>query len=202
MSKPLLSALKKAAVLAAPLVLTFLLWQIAVTPLLELHRDLDEEAGRVSALLQRYRALAGQEAEIKAALLRLTQESGAEDLVYKSANLNAAATLLQQKLGELVAATGGQIRAARVEIKPKTGGYQTFAVNLTFAISSAGLTTLLFQLEALRPIVFADHVIVNAGQALLALQHNTSATGKDQRAAEDQVLDVALTASAFALAKA
>ena len=80
-------------------------------------------------------SLGSQEAEIKSALQRLKEESGAEDLLYNTQNVNAAATLLQQKLGELVAATGGQIRAARVEIKPKTANYQPFAVNLTFATS-------------------------------------------------------------------
>jgi hypothetical protein len=56
---------------------------------------------------------------------------------------------------------------------------------------------LLFQLETLRPIVLVDHVFINAGPALLALQHNTNAADKDKYAAEDQVLGVALTASAF-----
>jgi Type II secretion system (T2SS), protein M subtype b len=108
-------------------------------------------------------------------------ESGADELFYKAANVNAAATLLQQRLGELVAATGGQIRAARVEIKPETkpvaeraGGHEPFAVNLTFATSSAGLVKLLFQLETLRPIVLVDHGFINAGPELQALQHSTN----------------------------
>jgi Type II secretion system (T2SS), protein M subtype b len=204
MSERLFSTLKNAAVLSVPFLLAFLAWQIALTPLLELHRDLDEAAERDQGLLQRYRALIAREGEAKAALLRLTEESGADELFYKAANVNAAATLLQQRLGELVAATGGQIRAARVEIKPeatplgeRAAGYETFAVNLTFATSSAGLTKLLFQLETLGPIVLVDHVFVNAGPELLALQHTTNAADKDKRAAEDQVLGVALTASAF-----
>jgi Type II secretion system (T2SS), protein M subtype b len=204
MTERLLSTLKKAAVLGIPLLLAFLAWQIAVTPALELHRDLDEAAERHQGLLQRYRALIAQEGETKAALLRLKEESDADELFYNAANVNAAATLLQQRLGELVAATGGQIRAARVEIKPETkpvaeraGGYESFAVNLTFATSSAGLVKLLFQLETLRPIVLVDHVFINAGPELLALQHSTNAADKDKRAAEDQVLGVALTASAF-----
>jgi len=197
MSERLFSSLEKAAVLSIPLLLAFLAWQIAVTPLLELHRDLDEAGERNQGLLQRYRALIVQEGETKAALLRVTEESGADELFYKAANVNAAATLLQQRLGELVAATGGQIRAARVEIKPKANGYEPFAVNLTFATSSAGLMKLLFQLETLRPIVLVDHVVINGGPALLALQHNTNAADKEKRAAEDQVLGVALTASAF-----
>src|SRR4051794_3029029 len=127
------SAVKKGALLAVPLFLVFAIWQIAVTPLINLHRDLDEDMGRSQALLQRYRSLASQEAEVKSALQRLKEEIGVEDLFYNTQNVNTAATLLQQKLGELVAATGGQIRAARVEIKPKTANYQPFAVNLTFA---------------------------------------------------------------------
>src|SRR5262249_13470572 len=174
MSERLFFTLKKAAVLSIPLLLAFLAWQIAVAPILELHRDLDETAERHQGLLQRYRALIAQEGETKAALLRVKEESGADELFYKAANVNAAATLLQQRLGELVAATGGQIRAARVEIKPEgkrvggqAGGYETFAVNLTFAVSSAGLMKFLFQLETLRPIVLVDHVFINAGPELL-----------------------------------
>lgn len=198
MSERLTSALKKAAVLAVPLFLAFAVWEIAVTPLLALHRDLDVQAGRSLDLVRRYRALASQEDEIKSALLRLKEENSAEDLLYNTPNVDAAATLLQQKLGELVSATGGQIRAARVEIKPKTAGYQPFAVNLTFATSSAGLSKLLFQLETLRPIVRVDSVFVHAGPALAALQQNGNAPDKDKHAAEDQVLDVALTTLALA----
>ncbi len=123
---------------------------------------------------------------------------GTQDLFHGTANANAAATLLQQKLGELVAATGGQIRVARVEIKPKTPNYQPFVVNLTFAISTVGLAKLLFQMEALRPIVFVDSVHIYTGPALLNLQNDANSPDKDKRAAEDQVLDVALTASALA----
>jgi hypothetical protein len=156
------------------------------------------QAGRSLDLVRRYRALASQEDEIKSALLRLKEENSAADLLYNTPNVDAAATLLQQKLGELVSATGGQIRAARVEIKPKTAGYQPFAVNLTFATSSAGLSKLLFQLETLRPIVRVDSLFVHAGPALAALQQNANAPDKDKHAAEDQVLDVALTALALA----
>jgi general secretion pathway protein M len=197
MSKRLHSALKVSVVLGIPLLLAFLAWPIAVSPILELHRDLDEAAERDQGLLQRYRTLVEQEGETKAALLRATEEGGADELFYKAANVNAAATLLQQRLGELVAATGGQIRAAGVEIKREANGYESFAVNVTFATSSAGLVKLLFQLETQRPIVLVDHVFINAGPALLALRHNTNVVDKEKRAAEDQVLDVALTASAF-----
>ena len=91
MSERLFSTLKKAAVLSIPLLFAFLAWQIAVTPLLELHRDLDEEAERDQGLLQRYGALIAQEGETKAALLLVTEESGADELFHKAANVNAAA---------------------------------------------------------------------------------------------------------------
>jgi hypothetical protein len=201
MSEPFVFALKKAIVLTVPLALIFAVWQMAVAPLLTLNRDLDEDAERSQALLRHYRMLVSQAGEVDSELQRLKESSGAEGLFYDTQNVNAAATLLQQRLGELVAATGGQIRAARVETKPKNPNYEPFAVNLTFATSSAGLSKLLFQLETLRPIVLVDNVFVNAGPALLALQHNANATDKDKHAAEDQVLDVALTVSAFALTK-
>ena len=201
MSKRLTFALTKATVLAIPLFLAFAIWQMAVTPLLTLNRDLDEDVERSQALLRHYRLLVSQAGEANSEVQRLKESSGAEDLFYNTQNVNAAATLLQQKLGELVAATGGQIRAARVETKPKTPSYEPFAVNLTFATSAAGLSKLLFQLETLRPIVLVDNVFINAGPALLALRHNANAADKDKHAAEDQVLDVALTVSAFALTK-
>ena len=94
-----------------------------------------------------------------------------------------------------------KIRAARVEIKPKTANYHPFAVNLTFATSTVGLTKLLFQLEMLRPIVLVDNVFIQAGSLLLAQQHGQGSSDRAKVAAEDQVLDVAVAASAFALAK-
>jgi hypothetical protein len=195
------SAGKKGIMLAVPLLLAVATWQFAVSPLLDLHRDLDEDLERKQGLLQRYRSLGSQEAEVKSALQRLKEESAPEDLIYNTQNVNSAATLLQQKLGEIVAASGSQIRAARVEVKAKTANYQPFAVSLTFATSSVGLTKLLFQLETLRPVVFVDSVFIQAGAPLLALQHSQGSSDKGKVAAEDQVLDVALAASAFALAK-
>jgi Type II secretion system (T2SS), protein M subtype b len=201
MNKSVVLVLRKGVALAIPLLLAFVVWQIMVAPLLTLNRDLDEDAERSQLLLRHYRLLMSQAGEVNSELQRLKENSGADDLFYSTQNVNAAATLLQQKLGELVAATGGQIRAARVETKPKTPNYEPFAVNLTFATSSAGLAKLLFQLETLRPIVLVDGVFINSGPALQALQHSTNAADNDKRAAEDQVLDVALTVAAFALTK-
>jgi len=201
MNKHIVFALKKAVVLAIPLLLVFAVWQMVVVPLLTLDRDLEEETDRSQALLRHYRLLMSQASEINSELQRLKDSSGADDLFYSTPNVNAAATLLQQKLGELVASTGGQIRAARVETKPKTPNYEPFAVNLTFATSSIGLAKLLFQLETLRPVVLVDAVFINAGPALQALQHNMNAVENGKLAAEDQVLDVALTVSAFTLTK-
>jgi general secretion pathway protein M len=201
MSDVFSSAGRKAVMLAVPLFLVAAIWQIAINPLLDLHRDLDEHLERSQGLLQRYRSLGSHEAEVKSALQHLKEESAPEELVYNTQNVNTAATLLQQRLGEIVAASGSQIRAARVEIKPKTASYQPFAVNLTFATSTVGLTKLLFQLETLRPVVFVDNVFIQAGAPLLGLQHNQGSSDKGKVAAEDQVLDVALAASAFALAK-
>jgi len=201
MNQRVVFALKKVVVLVIPLLLAFAAWQLAIAPLLTLNRDLDEDAERSEALLRHYRLLISQANDVSSELQRLKDSSGADDLFYGAQNVNAAATSLQQKLGELVAATGGQIRAARVETKPKTPNYEPFAINLTFATSSAGLAKLLFQLETLRPVVLVDGVFINAGPALLALQHSTNAADNDKRAAEDQVLDVALTVSAFALIK-
>src|SRR5215510_2669598 len=201
MNKPLTLALKKAVVLAIPLLLAFAVWQLAITPLLAFNRDLDEAVERNLALTRHYRLLVSQAGDANSELQRLKENSGAEDLFYNAQNVNAAATLLQQKLGGLVAATGGQIRAARVETKPKTPNYEPFAVNLTFVTSSAGLSKLLFQLDTLRPIVLVDNVSIKAGTTLLALQHNANAADKDKNSAEDQVLDVSLTLSAFALTK-
>ena len=201
MSKRLTFALTKATVLAIPLFLAFAIWQIAVTPLLTLNRDLDEDVERSQALLRHYRLLVSQAGEANSEIQRLKESSGAEDLFYNTQNVNAAATLLQQKLGELVAATGGQIRAARVETKPKTPSYEPFAVNLTFATSAAGLSKLLFQLETLRPIVLSITCSSMRARRSWPCGKMRMPLDKDKHAAEDQVLDVALTVSAFALTK-
>src|SRR5262249_1000448 len=162
---------------------------LAFTPLLAFNRDLDDAVERNLALIRHYRLLASEAGDANSELQRLKENSGAEELFYNTQKVNAAATPLQQKLGGLVEATRGQIRGARVETKPKTPSYEPFAVNLTFATSSAGLSKLLFQLETLRPIVLVDNLFINAGPTLLALQHNVNAADKDKNAAEDQVLD-------------
>ena len=174
---------------------------MAVTPLLTVNRDLDEDVERSQALLRHYRLLVSQAGEANSEVQRLKESSGAEDLFYNTQNVNAAATLLQQKLGELVAATGGANprRARRNQTENPELRALCGQPDLCHVCGRA--LKLLFQLETLRPIVLVDNVFINAGPALLALRHNANAADKDKHAAEDQVLDVALTVSAFALTK-
>lgn len=193
---PLLA--KKAIVLALPLLALAIVWAMVVTPIVGLYGDLDEQLDKRKALLLRYRNLASQEELAKSDLKRLSETSGKDDLFYDSANPNAAAALLQQKIGEIIAAAGGQMRMARAEVKPKTANQQPFSVNLTFAASTAGLACVLFQIESLRPIVFVNGLAVRAGPALSRLQGGKAVSDKETLAAEDPVLDVTLTASALA----
>jgi Type II secretion system (T2SS), protein M subtype b len=200
MSGPAL-LLKKAFVLLLPFLAAALIWAVLIAPVQSYNADLEAqlEAGR--NLLSRYRRLSAQRQALQADLSRESRPKGMEELFYSAADTNAAAALLQQKLSALVTASGGQIRLARVDAKPKAGALDRFGVTLTFAVSSVGLSKVLFAVEGIRPAVLVDSLVIRGGPALARLQEPGQPSAQGAIAAEEPVLEVSIAVSGFLLPK-
>jgi hypothetical protein len=200
MDAELAQLLKKAAVLAVPLLLAVMAWVLVIAPVLNSEEELGNEIDLAAQHLKRYQTLLGQQDSAKPEPKQPNQGVAVQDLFYDAPNPNAAAASLQQKIGSFIAANGGQMRTARVEIKQKVPGFQSFAVDAAFAVSTNGLVRILFELENLHPAVFIDSLSIHGGSPLLNAQGNKP-QGNGQLTAEDPVLEVNLTVSALLLPK-
>ncbi len=193
--------LKKAVVLLLPFLAAGLAWIVVADPVLSYLSDLDAELESKRDVLSRYQRLVAQRDELQSGLQQPGGQESLQGTLVAAANANAGAALLQQKLSALIAANGGQLRSARVEIKSKSGSLDPFAVSLAFAVSTAGLSKLLLQIEGEKPLLFVDALSVKAGPALARLQDEHTSPGQPPVTAEEPVLDVSLTVSAFLLPK-
>ncbi len=193
--------LKKAIVLLLPVLAAGLVWLILLDPVLSYLNDLDADLESKRNVLSRYQRLIAQREEAQPGLPQPGGQEGLQGVLFAAPNANAGATLLQQKLSALVAANGGQLRQARVETKSKAGSFDPFAVNLSFAVSNAGLSKLLLQIEGQKPLMFVDVLSIKAGPGLARLQDARASATQPAITAEEAVLDVSLTVSAFLLPK-
>jgi hypothetical protein len=193
--------LKKVIVLLLPVLAACLVWLVLLNPALSYLSDLDADLESKRDVLGRYQRLIAQREELQPGLSLSGNQEGLQGVLFAAPNANAGATLLQQKLSALVAANGGQLRSARVETKSKAGSFDPFAVNLSFAVSNAGLSKLLLQIEGQKPLMFVDALSIKAGPALARLQDGHASPNQPPVTAEEPVLDVSLTVSAFLLPK-
>jgi hypothetical protein len=189
--------LKKTFVLLLPVLIAGAVWALIVDPAQSYYAGLETELDAKRDLAARYQRLIAQREALKGEPQQLERAQGLEELLYSAADPNAGAALLQQKLSGIVAASGGQIRLARVETKPKAEGLDRFGVTLTFAVSTIGLSKILFSVEGLRPVLLADSLIVRGGPALARLQNAGLPGAPGAIAAEEPVLEVSLTVSGF-----
>jgi hypothetical protein len=193
---------KKAFVLLLPVLGAALVYAVIADPALSYYRDLEAQldAKRLDAkrnLTDRYRRLIAQREAFKGEPQKLERAQGLQELFYAAADANAAAALLQQRLSGIVTANGGQIRLARVETRSKAEGLDRFSVALTFAVSTIGLSKILYAVEGQRPALLVDSLIIRGGPALARLQNASVASAPGAVAAEEPVLEVSVTISGF-----
>jgi hypothetical protein len=193
--------LKKAFVLILPVLAAGLVWALILDPAQSYYAGLETELDLKRDLAARYQRLIAQREALKGETVQLERAQGLEELFYSAAGANAAAALLQQKLSGIVAASGGQIRLARVETKPKADGLDRFGVTLTFAVSTIGLSKILFSVEGLRPVLLVESLIIRGGPALARLQNASLPAAPGAIAAEEPVLEVSFTVSGFLVPK-
>jgi hypothetical protein len=192
---------KRVFVLLLPFLAAGLAWALIIAPVQSYRAGLEAELDAKNDLAARYRRLIGQREAFKGDLAQLERAKDMNGLFYSAANGNAAAALLQQKLSGIVTASGGQIRLARVEAKPKAGPLERFGMTLTFAVSTAGLSKILLAVEGERPVLLVDSLAVRGGPVLARLQTANLPAGPGTIAAEEPALEVSLTVSGLLVPK-
>lgn len=121
--------------------------------------------------------------------------SGAENAFLEGGNLALAANSLQQRLGQLIDASGGTLQSIGIDPPDANddAAGRRVVVQASFEIDNDGLQKFIYQLEAQRPIVLVDTLDVrqvattgvqaNAPDAARRLTVNIRAIGYYRRAA-------------------
>ncbi len=201
MTSTLSRAVRRASAVLLLGALLFVVVACVVMPVVGAFERSREEVERLETQLGR---LAGVARTLDAAVAErasLAQRNDASDLHFKEASLEIAAGRLQQAIGELVRANGGEMRMARVLEGGKADAKAVVA--FSFAISHAGLVPLLHAIEFMRPVTFVDSVAVRLNRSLDGERSTGGTAGPAGPFRNEPILDVGLEASAWlALGKA
>jgi general secretion pathway protein M len=188
----LLSRMLALGLLAAALIGSYLL---VVVPLLSAYEDNAAAIERAETLLQRQQALAALQPQL---VERLEEERAQADAVagYLEGPSDAlAAAQLQDRVKEVVEASGGELRSTRIlpaESVDASPGTRRTALRVQMIVSIEGLAEILYELEAGQPYVLIDELSVRS-------QGERRQRRRSQAAADDgdPKLDVGLELSGF-----
>lgn len=152
-SRTLAVVLLGAALLAA--------YRLVLAPLLAAYQEGERGIEQSTALLQRYRVLAGQR-EWLAGQLAEQQERAATATGYLQGPSDAlAAAQLQDRVKSVVEAAGGELRSTQIlPAKPAEGGVgvRRTTLRIQFVVTIEGLATTLYELETGQPYLLIDDV--------------------------------------------
>lgn len=137
--------------------------RLLVMPIVSAYRAAAASIEQSTRLLDRYRALAGQRAEL--ATLVEDYESAARDgSAYLEGSNHALATAtLQDKVSLTIADAGGELRSTRVlpaEPVEAVAGISAAGLRLDLSIDIAGLEAMLYRIETGEPYLFIDQITI------------------------------------------
>jgi len=187
----LLSRMLALGLLAAALVGSYVL---VVVPLLSTYEDNAAAIERAEYLLQRQQVLAAQQPQL---VERLEEERAQADAVagYLQGPSDAlAAAQLQDRVKEVVEASGGELRSTRIlpaESVEASPGTRRTALRVQMIVSIEGLAEILYGLEAGQPYVLIDELSVRGQRERRQRRRNQPGTEGDLK------LDVSLELSGF-----
>jgi len=188
----ILSRLLALGLLAAALAASYLL---VVVPLLSTYEDNVAAIERAETLLQRQQALVALQPQL---VERLEEERAQAEAVagYLEGPSDAlAAAQLQDRVKEVVEASGGELRSTRIlpaETIDSSPGTRRAALRVQMIVSIEGLAEILYELEAGQPYVLIDELSVRSQR-----ERRRRRRSRDRAYDEEPSLDVSLELSGF-----
>jgi general secretion pathway protein M len=168
---------------------------LVVVPLLTSYEENAEAIERAESLLQRQQALAAQQPQL---VERLEEERAQAEAVsgYLDGPSDAlAAAQLQDRVKEVVEASGGELRSTRIlpaEDVDASPGTRRTSLRVQLIVNIEGLAEILYGLEAGEPYVLIDELMVRTQRERRRRRRNET-----QVADHEPLLDVSLELSGF-----
>ena len=123
------------------------------------------EIGRVQRTIAQLSARAAEQDSLEEQVRRLKADGAGDDRLFGSATASQANALLQRQLNGIVASAGGRVDSLQILGEKADGPFTRLGQRLTITIPAQGLRTLLYQLEAGRPMLFADNAQIRSNNA-------------------------------------
>lgn len=179
-----------AALLAAPVVFVGL-------PLVSQYEDAVSALAVQRTQLARLQAAKLEQPVLQGRLKSLKQQFADGTALFHQGTPDTAAVRLQQIVGDLVRAKGGQVRMARVLPRPVSNGPSRASAALTFAMSNDALMALLREVDGLRPVTLLDAMTVKSDHGAGARRQTAGSEPVAIPFRDDPTLVVEIQVSAF-----
>lgn len=143
-------------------VLLFVLYGFVIAPVLAAYAETDTRTQQVREQLAQFEAVAGTSAAYEAQLVELDRRLAAQSFTLDGETDAIAAAKLQDRVGSVITATGGVLRANQVLAATDDGAFRKIGVRVQANLRIGQLARAIYQLEAGRPFVFLDGVEIKA----------------------------------------
>jgi general secretion pathway protein M len=141
----------------------WVLWQVAVGPVVASYRTTAEEITNARALLERYRGLAALRPRLVEQLGQQREEADESTSFLAGATDALAAAAMQDHARTIIDAADGELRSTQIlPAKPadETLGIQRAGLRLQFTTAIDGLQRILYDLETAEPYLFVDEIAI------------------------------------------
>jgi hypothetical protein len=152
-------ARQRALALGILLILLFAAAAVLVFPVILLHRHYDAAIDDLSDKLVRYRRVAAQAPELRAALEAMKAKDGRRFYLRNTA-ANLAGAELQEVVKAAVENNGGRITTSQNTTTREDGRFRQVGVNVQFFATTPALQKILTALETQEPYLVIDNIAV------------------------------------------
>ncbi|HSV19640.1 MAG TPA: type II secretion system protein GspM [Casimicrobiaceae bacterium] len=150
---------QRALALGVLLILLGLLLGAIVAPVLLLHRHYDAAIADLSDKLTRYRRVAAQAPELRAALEAMKAKDGRRFYLRNTA-VNLAGAELQESVKAAIENNGGRITTSQNTTTRDDGRFRQIGVNVQFFATTPALQKILTALETQEPYLVIENIAV------------------------------------------
>jgi general secretion pathway protein M len=139
-------------------------WTLAVAPVIDLSRKRRQDIATLSDELDRLQAIIGREPEMARRAAAEQAALAAEGGLWQGASAAEVAAAMQDRVRGVVADSGGQLRSTAVVSEANEHRFHRVTVHFTVAGVLDTVQKTLAAIQASRPAMFVESVVINASE--------------------------------------
>jgi len=139
-----------------------LVYLIAVQPLLDDYRATRESIADGEAALSRFRRVAAELPQRRAALAALRQRQAASEGFLQGTNEALVAAQIQNRIKSLVEQAQGELKSTQVLPVQEEGKYRRITLRAQMTLDTAAAERVLYAIETASPLLFVDNLDMRA----------------------------------------